>query len=140
MEDESSLDQQSEKKVFMLHSAKATRILVSETNSGFLLEVEINGKITLTKIFDCDSLTVDPNVKFGQAFNLLMTYSDQYKIPFRKIVIPVFYENNEFRISKIFVSTRNVSAKTGNEEWVIKEIQKSISLKDLNLQAVIEKL
>ncbi|PRB00108.1 hypothetical protein CQ046_19850 [Chryseobacterium sp. MYb7] len=66
-----------------------------------------------------------------------MGYTDQYQNTSRKIVIPVFFKNNDLFIEKLFIATLGTSAKTGEEEWIQKEISEKTSLKQLNLDKIL---
>lgn len=109
-----------------------------KNNSDFVLEIEKDKKPLFIKNFNCDSFQIETDVMYNQAFNLKLEYADQYQKIFRKIVIPVFYKKNDLVIEKIFISTLGTSAKTGDEEWINKEINKSVNLRDLDIDELIE--
>lgn len=96
-----------------------------------------NNKIFFSKNFICDFIEIETNTKNKQAFNLILSYTNQYQNVFRRAVIPVFFRNNDLYIEKIFIATLGTSAKTGNKEWVRKEVSKKISLKHLDLDEAL---
>lgn len=112
-------------------------LIIRKQNSHFEIEAKIDNQFFFNKNFICDFIEIDTNTKYNQAFNLTLGYTDQYQKTFRKIVIPVFYKNKNLFIEKIFSSSLGTSAKTGKEEWMNKEIDKKISLKNVNLDLII---
>lgn len=106
---------------------------VKNNGDNYALELKIDDNIYFNKKFTCDFIKIETNTKNKQNFNLILGYSDQYKKIFKKVVMPVFYKNDDLFIEKIFVTTLGNSAKTGNEEWTKKEIRKKILLKQINL-------
>lgn len=112
-------------------------LLVEKDEAGYRLEAKIDHKTFFSKIFECDFIAIETNTKNNQTFNLVLEYVDQYQKTFRKIVIPVFYKNKVLFIEKIFIATLGVTAKTGNEEWLQKEIKLKTDLKNLNLDEII---
>ncbi|WP_262151232.1 hypothetical protein [Chryseobacterium foetidum] len=112
-------------------------LLVEKNEAGYRLDAKIDDKTFFSKIFECDFIAIETNTKNNQTFNLVLEYADQYQKPFRKIVIPVFYKNKVLFIEKIFIATLGVTAKTGNEEWLQKEIKLKTDLKNLNLDEII---
>lgn len=113
-------------------------LTVEKGNSDITLNAIIDNKSVLIKKVICDSLSIETNVKNGQSFNLIIGYSDQNAKLFRKVVIPVFYRNNDFQLEKIFISTLGISAKTGNEEWFNKEKDHKTSLENFDLDKILE--
>lgn len=112
-------------------------ILVEKIEAGCRLEAKIDDKTFFSKTFECDSIVVETNTKNNQTFNLVLEYADQYQKTFRKRVIPVFYKNKVLFIEKVFIATLGVTAKTGNEEWLQKEVRLKTDLKNLNLDEII---
>lgn len=112
-------------------------LLIKNDDSGINLEAQTDKRTFLKIKYSCDFLDVNTKPKNNQTFNLIIGYSDQYKKTFRKVVIPVFYKKNDLFIDKIFISTFGTNAKTGNEEWLSKEIKKSTSLRSLDLDAIL---
>ncbi|SNV32234.1 Uncharacterised protein [Chryseobacterium taklimakanense] len=117
------------------------KIIVTNNNdSTFTFSAEIDGREVLNKDFECDNLVINTKTKNGQSFNIEITYSDQYHNAFRKIVIPIFYKNQDFYIEKLFIATKGTNAKTGNEEWFNKEIDDRTTLENLNIIQIIDTL
>ncbi|MDV7698280.1 hypothetical protein N6B72_15250 [Chryseobacterium soli] len=112
-------------------------LLVEKKDNGFILEAKSDNTAFFNKNFVCDFIDIETNTKNNQAFNLTLGYTDQYQKTFRKVVIPVFYNNNDLYIEKIFITTLGTSAKTGDEEWIRKEISKKTSLKELDLDDIL---
>ena len=94
-------------------------------------------RLSSVKTFECDFIAIETNTKNNQTFNLVLEYVDQHQKTFKKMVSPVFYKNNDLFIEKVFIATLGVSAKTGNEEWLQKEIKLKADLKNLNLDQII---
>lgn len=111
-------------------------LIIKQNGSEFILKIIDDHKLVLTKKFSCDTFDIDTNVKNKQTFNLKLEYSDQYQKVFRKVVIPVFYEKKTFIIKKIFTSNFVMSARTGNEEWLNKEISTNLNLENLDLDII----
>lgn len=112
-------------------------LIIKKANPGFELNIEIDGKSSFNKKFNCDILEIDTSTKYNQSFNLKLLYTDQYQKVFRTIVIPVYYTNKDFVIKKIFVATLETSAKTGLEMRFNREIAKSSSLNELDIDAIL---
>lgn len=112
-------------------------LTVQKTADGYNLEAKANNKILFSKKFVCDFIDIETNTKNNQTFNLILGYTDQYQNVFRKIVIPVFFRNNDLFIEKLFISSLGTSAKTGEEEWIRKEVSEKSSLKQLELDKVL---
>ncbi|MDV3776723.1 hypothetical protein CMU25_12245 [Elizabethkingia anophelis] len=112
-------------------------ISVEKKAEGYNVEAKSNNEIFFSKNFACDYIDIETKTKNNQAFNLILSYTDQYQNIFRKIVIPVFFKNNDLYIEKIFIATLGTSAKTGEEEWIKKEVLKKIPLKQFNLNEII---
>lgn len=108
-------------------------VIIKKYSSNFVIEVKVDNNSLITQEFDCDVLKIETTVKYGQAFNLKLEYSDQYQKIFRKVIIPVFYIKKDLVIKKIFISKYGTNAKTGNEEWINKEYENKSALKDLKL-------
>ncbi|WP_027381954.1 hypothetical protein [Epilithonimonas caeni] len=111
-------------------------LTVKKNNSDVVLEIEEDNKPLFTKYFNCDSFEIETNVRYNQAFNIKLEYTNQYQKVFKKVVIPVFYKGNNLIIEKIFISNFGTSAKTGNEEWINKEISNNTTLEKLDLDEV----
>lgn len=114
-------------------------IIVKNNTLQIILGSESKNTSLLTKSFDCDFIDIEINTKYNQAFNLILNYFDQYQKPFRKIVIPVFYNKSIFFIKKLFVASLGTSANTGNEEWHNKEINENVSLEQLDINSILSK-
>ncbi|MDR6923076.1 MULTISPECIES: hypothetical protein [Chryseobacterium] len=112
-------------------------IIVEKKTEGYNVEAKSNNKSFFNKNFVCDFIDIKTKTKNNQAFNLILSFTDQYQNIFRKVVIPVLFKNNDFYIEKIFIATLGTSAKTGEEEWIKKEISKKILLKQLDLNETI---
>lgn len=112
-------------------------IFVEKIEAGYRLEAKNDDKTFFSKTFECDCIVVETDTKNNQTFNLVLEYVDQYQKTFRKIVFPVFYKNNDLFIEKVFIATLGASAKTGNEEWLQKEVKLKTDLKNLNLDEII---
>lgn len=115
-------------------------LLVEKKDTGYTLKAKIDNKIVFNKTFECDFLEIKTNTKNNQKFNLFLEYKDQYQKTFRKIVFPVFYKNNDLFIEKVFIATLGTNAKTGNEEWVNKEIIEKNLLKNIDIDSLILEL
>ncbi|WP_347218305.1 hypothetical protein [Chryseobacterium sp.] len=112
-------------------------IIVEKKTEGYNVEAKSNNKSFFNKNFVCDSIEIETKTKNNQAFNLILSFTDQYQNIFRKVVIPVFFKNNDLYLEKIFIATLGTSAKTGEEEWMKKEISKKIPLKQFDLNEII---
>lgn len=112
-------------------------LTVYKNSSSYNLEAKTDGKRFFSKDFSCDFIDIETNTKNKQTFNLILGYTDHYQNVFRKIVIPVFFRNNDLFIEKLFISSLGTSAKTGDEEWIRKEISKKIPLKYLDLDTIL---
>ncbi|SIS65272.1 hypothetical protein SAMN05421786_101758 [Chryseobacterium ureilyticum] len=104
-------------------------IIVEKIAEGYNIEAKSNNKSFFKKNFVCDSIDIETKTKNNQAFNLILSFTDQYQNVFRKVVIPVFFKNNNLYLEKIFIATLGTSAKTGEEEWIKKEVSKKVILK-----------
>jgi hypothetical protein len=118
-------------------SDKNDIIFIEKNINDYTLKAQTDNKIFFTKNISCDFIEIDTNAKNKQAFNLILGYTDQYQNTSRKIVIPVFFKNNDLFIEKLFITTLGTSAKTGEEEWMQKEISEKTSLKQLNLDKIL---
>ncbi|MBD3907159.1 hypothetical protein [Chryseobacterium muglaense] len=114
-------------------------LLVEKKDTGYTLKAQIDNQIIFNKTFECDFIEIETNTKNNQKFNLILEYADQYQKTFRKIVFPVFYKNNDLFIEKVFIATLGTNAKTGNEEWVNKEIIEKYLLKNIDVDSLILK-
>lgn len=112
-------------------------ISVEKKEEGYNVEAKSNNETFFNKSFVCDYIDIETKTKNNQTFNLMLSYTDQYQNVFRKVVIPVFFKNNDLYIEKIFIATLGTSAKTGEEEWMKKEISKKTPLKQLDLNEII---
>lgn len=56
------------------------------------------------------------------------------------MVFPVFYKNNDLFIEKVFITTLGTNAKTGNEEWINKEIIEKSLLENIDIDSILLKL
>lgn len=112
-------------------------IIVEKKAEGYNVEAKSNNVIFFNKNFICDYIDIETKTKNNQAFNLILSFTDQYQNVFRKVVIPVFFKNNDLYLEKIFIATLGTSAKTGEEEWMKKEISKKIPLKQFDLNEII---
>lgn len=114
-------------------------LTIKKNNSNFVIEINKDNKPLFKKEFNCDVLEIETNVKYNQAFNLKLDYADQYQKIFRKVVIPVFYKGKNLVIEKIFISNYEISAETGNEEWISKKINNDVTLEKLDLDNALSK-
>lgn len=112
-------------------------LFVEKNTNDYTLKAQTDNKVFFTKNFSCDFIEIDTIPKNKQAFNLVLGYTDQYQNISRKIVIPVFFKNNDLFIEKLFIATLGISAKTGEEEWMQKEIYEKITLKQLDLDKIL---
>lgn len=112
-------------------------IIVEKIVEGYNIEAKSNNKSFFKKSLVCDSIEIETKTKNNQAFNLILSFTDQYQNVFRKVVIPVFFKNNDLYLEKIFIATLGTSAKTGEEEWMKKEISKKKPLKQFDLNEII---
>ncbi|MFS4470722.1 hypothetical protein [Chryseobacterium sp. T20] len=118
-------------------SDKNDLILIEKNTNDYTLKAKTDNKVFFTKNISCDFIEIDTTTKNKQAFNLILGYTDQYQNTSRKIVIPVFFKNNDLFIEKLFIATLGTSAKTGEEEWMQKEISEKTSLKQLDLDKIL---
>lgn len=118
-------------------SDKNDLIFIEKNTNDYTLKAQTDNKVFFTKNISCDFIEIDTNTKNKQAFNLILGYTDQYQNISRKIVIPVFFKNNDLFIEKLFIATLGTSAKTGEEEWMQKEISDKTSLKQLDLDKIL---
>ncbi|SIS56512.1 hypothetical protein SAMN05421786_101238 [Chryseobacterium ureilyticum] len=114
-------------------------IIVEKKAEGYNVEAKSNNVIFFNKNFICDYIDIETKTKNNQAFNLILSFIDQYQNIFRKVVIPVFFKNNNLYIEKIFIATLGTSARTGEEEWIKKEVSKKTPLKQLDLNEFLSK-
>lgn len=112
-------------------------IIIEKNTNDYTLKAQTDDKVFFIKNIDCDFIEIDTNTKNKQVFNLILGYTDQYQNTSRKIVMPVFFKNNDLFIEKLFIATLGTSAKTGEEEWMQKEISEKISLKQLDLDKIL---
>ena len=124
-------------KVNFNKSDKNDLIIIEKNKNDYTLKAQTDNKVFFTKNIDCDFIEIDTAIKNKQAFNLILGYTDQYQNASRKIVIPVFFKNNDLFIEKLFIATLGISAKTGEEEWMQKEIYEKITLKQLDLDKIL---
>lgn len=118
-------------------SDKNDLIIIEKNTNDYTLKAQTDNKVFFTKNIDCDFIEIDTTTKNKQSFNLILGYTDQYQNTSRKIVMPVFFKNNDLFIEKLFIATLGTSAKTGEEEWMQKEISEKISLKQLDLDKIL---
>ncbi|MGE8533231.1 MAG: hypothetical protein ACN6OJ_01450 [Chryseobacterium sp.] len=118
-------------------SDKNDIVFIEKNINDYTLKAQTDNKVFFTKNISCDFIEIDTNTKNKQAFNLILGYTDQYQNTSRKIVIPVFFKNNDLLIEKLFIATLGTSAKTGEEEWMQKEISEKTSLKQLDLDKIL---
>ncbi|MBP1165172.1 hypothetical protein JOE44_002056 [Chryseobacterium sp. PvR013] len=118
-------------------SDKNDIVFIEKNINDYTLKAQTDNKVFFTKNISCDFIEIDTNTKNKQAFNLILGYTDQYQNTSRKIVIPVFFKNNDLFIEKLFIATLGTSAKTGEEEWIQKEISEKTSLKQLGLDKIL---
>ncbi|QRA42202.1 hypothetical protein [Chryseobacterium cucumeris] len=118
-------------------SDKNDLIIIEKNTNDYTLKAQTDNKVFFTKNIDCDFIEIDTNTKDKQIFNLILGYTDQYQNTSRKIVMPVFFKNNDLFIEKLFIATLGTSAKTGDEEWMQKETSEKISLKQLDLDRIL---
>ncbi len=124
-------------KVNFNKSDKNDLIIIEKNKNDYTLKAQTDNKVFFTKNIDCDFIEIDTAIKNKQAFNLILGYTDQYQNTSRKIVIPVFFKNNDLFIEKLFIATLGISAKTDEEEWMQKEIYEKITLKQLDLDKIL---
>lgn len=144
-EDKTSLSNNGSKELGKTKSYKVTFnknnyqdiIIVEKIAESYNIEAKSNNKSFFYKNFVCDSVEIETKTKNKQAFNLILSFTDQYQNVFRKVVIPIFFKNNDLYLEKIFIATLGTSAKTGEEEWMKKEIYKKIPLKKFDLNEII---
>lgn len=115
-------------------------LLVEKKETAYRLEAKIDDKTFFSKTFECDFIEIKTNTKNNQTFNLVLEYADQYQKIFRKMVFPVFYKNNDLFIEKVFIATLGTNAKTGNEEWINKEIIEKSLLENIDIDSILLKL
>ncbi|MCC3217592.1 hypothetical protein LIV57_20220 [Chryseobacterium sp. X308] len=118
-------------------SDKNDLIIIEKNTNDYTLKAQADNKIFFTKNIDCDFIEIETNTKNKQVFNLILGYTDQYQNTSRKIVIPVFFKNNDLFIEKLFIAALGTNAKTGDEEWMQKEISEKISLRQLDLDEIL---
>lgn len=118
-------------------SDKNDLIIIEKNTNDYTFKAQADNKIFFTKNIDCDFIEIETNTKNKQVFNLILGYTDQYQNTSRKIVIPVFFKNNDLFIEKLFIATLGTNAKTGDEEWMQKEISEKISLRQLDLDRIL---
>ncbi|MFP3593129.1 hypothetical protein [Chryseobacterium sp. SIMBA_038] len=111
----------------------------TEQQQEFKMEMYKNGNLFFSKLFYCDSMLLDLQVKYGQIFNIKIENKDQYGNVFRKVTIPVLFKNKEFYIEKLFVANFGISAKTGENEWTTKEVSNKTNLEDLDIDTLESK-
>ncbi|MDR3022663.1 hypothetical protein [Chryseobacterium sp.] len=112
-------------------NAKNDLIFIEKNTNGYTLKAQTDDKVFFTKNISCDFIEIDTNTKNKQAFNLILGYTDQYQNMSQKIVISVFFKNNDLFIEKLFIVTLGTSAKTGEEEWIHKRFLKKYPLNSL---------
>ncbi|WP_294251236.1 hypothetical protein [uncultured Chryseobacterium sp.] len=114
-------------------------LLVEKKATGYTLTGKIDNNFFFSKTFECDFIEIDISTKKNQAFNLVLGYADQYQKPFRKMIFPVFYKNNDLFIEKVFIATLETNARTGNEEWINKEKTEEHLLKNIDIDSILLK-
>ena len=133
----SSNSESTQTKNYRVNFNKSDLIFIEKNTNDYTLKAQTDNKVFFTKNISCDFIEIDTNTKNKQAFNLILGYTDQYQNISRKIVIPVFFKNNDLFIEKLFIATLGTSAKTGEEEWMQKEISDKTSLKQLDLDKIL---
>jgi len=145
MEDEnlsSSNDPQSLKNTYKVNFIKSNRndiLIVEKYSNYYILKAQTDDRIFFIKTFSCDFIEIDNQPKNEQTFNLILGFTDQYQNLLQKIVIPVFFKNNDLYVEKLFINTLATSARTGNQEWMKKEIHQKSFLSQLDIDKILSK-
>lgn len=101
-------------------------ISVEKKEEGYNVEAKSNNETFLTKALSVIIQILKRKQKQSNVqFNVELYRSISKCI--QKSCDSVFFKNNDLYIEKIFIATLGTSAKTGEEEWMKKEISKNPS-------------